>query len=131
VVSLSAFIGALNTECFRAGIEATPKNYIEGAKALGLHRWIIVWKITIPLAVRAALPSLTNNLVELIKATSYAYAIAVPEVLYVSSQIWADELNVIEMMTALFLVYFVLIGGLIYLMRSLEQRLVLPGFGSN
>jgi ABC-type amino acid transport system permease subunit len=49
----------------------------------------------------------------------------------VSSQIWADELNVIEMMVALFLTYFVLIGGLIYLMRSLEHRLVLSGYGSN
>jgi polar amino acid transport system permease protein len=81
--------------------------------------------------LRAALPSLTNHLVELIKATSYAYAIAVPEILYVSSQIWADELNVTEMIVALFLTYTVLIGGLIYLMRSLEHRLAMPGYGSN
>jgi polar amino acid transport system permease protein len=131
VVSLSAFIAALNTECFRAAIESIPKGYIEGAKALGLSRRVITWKIVVPLAVRAAIPSLTNNLVELVKATSYAYAIAVPEVLYVSSQIWADEFNVIEMMIALFLTYFVLIGGLIYLMRGLENRLALPGFGSS
>jgi len=131
VISLSAFIGALNTECFRAGIEAVPKDYIEGAKALGLRHGVVIWKIVIPLAVRAALPSLTNNLVELIKATSYAYAIAVPEILYVSSQIWADEFNVIEMMSALFVTYFLLIGGLIYLMRTLEHRLALPGYGAN
>ena len=131
VISLSLFIGALNTECFRIGIEKVPKSYIEAAQALGLHRRIVIWKIVLPLALRAALPSLGNNLVELIKATSYAYAIAVPEILYVSSQIWADELNVIEMMVALFLTYFVLIGGLIYLMRSLEHRLVLSGYGSN
>ena len=130
VISLSAFIGALNTESFRAGIEALPKGYIEGAKALGLRRWVIIWKIVVPLAVRAALPSWTNNLVELIKATSYAYAIAVPEILYVSSQIWADELNVIEMMSVLFLSYFVLIGGLIYVMRALEHRMAVPGFGT-
>jgi polar amino acid transport system permease protein len=131
VISLSLFIGALNTETFRAGIEAIPKGYIEGANALGLKRGIIVWKIVLPLAVRSALPSLTNNLVELIKATSYAYAIAVPEVLYVSSQIWATEFNVIEMMIVLFVTYFTLIGGLIYLMRFLEHRFALPGFGSN
>ena len=131
VISLSLFIGALNTECFRIGIEKVPKGYIEGAEALGLRRRIITWKIVLPLALRAALPSLTNNLVELIKATSYGYAIAVPEILYVSSQIWADELNVTEMIVALFLTYTVLIGGLIYLMRSLEHRLAMPGHGSN
>jgi polar amino acid transport system permease protein len=131
MVSLSAFIGALNTEAFRAAIGAIPKGFIEAAQALGLPRRVVIWKIVIPLAIRAALPSLTNNLVELIKATSYAYAIAVPEVLYVSSQIWADEFNVIEMMIALFITYFVLIGGLIFLMRRLESRLLLPGYGSN
>ncbi len=131
MVSLTLFIGALNTECFRAGVQAVPEGYLEGAKALGLRPWVIIWKIVIPLAVRAALPSLTNNLVELIKATSYGYAIAVPEILYVSHQIWADELNVIEMMSALFVTYFLLIGGLIYLMRTLEQRMTLPGYGSN
>lgn len=130
VVSLSLFIGALNTESFRAAIESISNDYIDGAKALGLRRGIVTWKIVVPLAVRTALPSLTNNLVELIKATSYAYAIAVPEVLYVASQIWADEFNVIEMMIALFITYFTLIGGLIYLMRTLERRLSLPGFGS-
>lgn len=131
VISLSTFIGALNTECFRAGIEAVPTGYIEAARALGLRPRIVIWKIVIPLAVRAALPSLANNLVELIKATSYAYAIAVPEILYVSSQIWADELNVIEMMSVLFLTYFMFIGGLIYVMRALEHRMAVPGFGSN
>jgi polar amino acid transport system permease protein len=131
VISLSLFICALNTECFRAGIEAVPKDYLEGAEALGVPYRIVIWKIIIPLAVRAALPSLTNNLVELIKATSYAYAIAVPEILYVSAQIWADEFNVIEMMSVLFLTYFLLIGGLIYMMRTLERRMAVPGFGSN
>jgi len=131
VISLSLFIGALNTETFRAAIESIPKGYIEGANALGLRRRLIIWKIVLPLAIRSAIPSLTNNLVELIKATSYAYAIAVPEVLYVSSQIWATEFNVIEMMIVLFVTYFVLIGALIYLMRVMEHRFALPGFGSH
>jgi len=129
VISLSAYIAALNTESFRAAVEGIPKGYLEGARALALRRRTIVRRIVIPLALRSAMPSLTNNLVELIKATSYAYAIAVPEILYVSSQIWADDLNVVEMMLAMFVSYSVIIGGLIWLMRTIEGRLALPGFG--
>ena len=50
------------------------------------------------MAFRISLPALNNNLVNLIKTTTIAYAIAVPEMLYVSNQIWSDELNVPEMM---------------------------------
>ena len=47
-----------------------------------------------PLAFRIALPALNNNLVNLVKTTTLAYAIAVPEMLYVSGQIWSEDLNV-------------------------------------
>ena len=62
--------------------------------------------IVLPLAFRISLPALNNNLVNLVKTTTLAYAIAVPEMLYVSSQIWSDELNVPEMMNVLLVCYF-------------------------
>ena len=50
------------------------------------------------MAIRVCLPALGNNLVNLVKTTNLAYAIAVPELLYVSKQIWSDATNVREMM---------------------------------
>ena len=67
----------------------------------------------LPLAFRISLPALNNNLVNLVKTTTLAYAIAVPEMLYVSSQIWSDALNVPEMMNVLLLCYFALVGLLV------------------
>jgi polar amino acid transport system permease protein len=58
-----------------------------------------------------------------------AYAIAVPEMLYVSGQIWSDELNVPVMMNVLLIAYFLLVGLLVYLMHRWERALRLPGFG--
>ena len=58
-----------------------------------------------------------------------AYAIAVPEMLYVSSQIWSDELNVPVMMNVLLICYFVLVGILVYLMHRWERAIRVPGFG--
>ena len=66
--------------------------------------------VILPLAFRISLPALNNNLVNLVKTTTIAYAIAVPEMLYVANQIWSDESNVPEMMNVLLIVYVALVG---------------------
>ena len=127
-VSLIFFAGSFNVEIFRSGIEAVPKSTIEAAEALGYTRTQAYIQIVLPLALRVSLPALNNNLINLIKTTTLAYAIAVPELLYVSAQIWSDSANVPEMMTVLLIVYVGLVGILVYFMHGLEHRLRLPGY---
>jgi len=129
VISLSFFAGAFNVEIFRSGIEAVPKSTIEAAKALGFSRLQIYKDITLPLALRVVIPSLNNNLVNLVKTTTLAYAIAVPELLYESNQIWSDNVNVTEMMLFLLFAYFILVGILVWAMNSWDRALKIPGFG--
>ncbi|MEO5701701.1 MAG: amino acid ABC transporter permease [Casimicrobiaceae bacterium] len=129
IISLSFFAGAFNVEIFRSGIEAVPKTTIEAAESLGFSRLRTYLLIVFPLAFRISLPALNNNLVNLVKTTTLAYAIAVPEMLYVSSQIWSDELNVPEMMNVLLIVYFALVGLLVYVMHRWERAIRVPGFG--
>jgi len=129
IVSLSFFAGAFNVEIFRAGIEAVPRTTLEAAESLGFSRTQAYLRIVLPLAFRISLPALNNNLVNLVKTTTLAYAIAVPEMLYVSSQIWSDELNVPVMMNVLLIAYFVLVGILVYLMHRWERAIRVPGFG--
>ena len=129
VISLAFFAGAFNVEIFRSGIEAVPKATIEAAEALGYSRTQAYIYIVLPLAFRVCLPSLTNNMVNLVKTTTLAYAIAVPELLYVSNQIWSDNSNVPEMMIVLLFVYFGLVGILVWGMSSWEKKLKLPGYG--
>ena len=129
VISLSFFAGAFNVEIFRSGIEAVPKATIEAAESLGFSRLRTYLFIVFPLAFRISLPALNNNLVNLVKTTTLAYAIAVPEMLYVSSQIWSDEVNVAAMMNVLLVSYFVLVGLLVYLMHRWERAIRVPGFG--
>ena len=129
VIALSFFAGAFNTEIFRAGIEAVPKSTTEAAQALGYSRFQIYRYITFPLAYRVCLPALNNNLVNLVKTTTVAYAIAVPETLYISNQIWSDEYNVPEMMNVVWVVYILLVGVLVWLMHRWEKAIRVPGFG--
>jgi polar amino acid transport system permease protein len=129
IVSLSFFAGAFNVEIFRSGVEAVPTTTIEAAESLGFSRLRTYLFIVLPLAFRICLPALNNNLVNLVKTTTLAYAIAVPEMLYVSSQIWSDELNVPVMMNVLLICYFVLVGSLVYVMHRWERAIRVPGFG--
>lgn len=130
IITLSFFAGAFNVEIFRSGIEAVPKATVEAAKALGYTRLQAYRHVVLPLALRVCLPALNNNLVNLVKTTTLAYAIAVPEMLYVANQIWSDSLNVPEMMTFLLFAYVGLLALLVWVMNRWERSMRLPGFGA-
>jgi polar amino acid transport system permease protein len=129
-IGLSLYAGAFNVEIFRAGIEAVPEETIDAAEALGYSRLQAYVHIILPLAFRVSLPALNNNLVNLVKTTTIAYAIAVPEMLYVANQIWSDELNVPEMMNVLMAVYVLLVGVVVWVMGRWEKAMRIPGYRS-
>ena len=101
---------------------------MEAAESLGYTRLQAYIHVVLPLAFRVCLPALNNNLVNLVKTTTLAYAIAVPELLYTSAQIWSDNVNVPEMMVVLLIMYFALVGILVFAMHRVEHRLRLPGY---
>ncbi|MDB5590035.1 amino acid ABC transporter permease [Enterovirga sp.] len=129
IISLSLFAGAFNVEIFRSGIEAVPRTTVEAAEALGYTRLGAYLFIVLPLALRVCLPSLNNNLVNLLKTTTLAYAIAVPETLYAMKQIWSESQNVPEMMSVLLATYIALVGLLVWIMHRWERALAIPGYG--
>jgi polar amino acid transport system permease protein len=129
IVSLTLYAGAFNVEIFRSGIEAVPHSTIEAADALGMNKGQIFRKVVLPLAGRISFAGLNNNLINLIKTTTNAFAIAVPEVLYASSQIWSESLNALEMMVVLLVFYMIVIGAFAWLMQCWERAVAVPGWG--
>ena len=129
VISLGFFAGAFNVEIFRSGIEAVPTATREAADALGYTRLKSYIYIIFPLAFRVCLPALNNNLVNLLKTTTLAYGIAVPEMMYTANQIWSDNVNVTEMMIVLFVFYGGLVTVLVYGMHKWERKMKIPGYG--
>ena len=130
VVSLSFFAGAFNVEIFRAGVEAVPTATVEAAESLGYSRLKAYLYIVLPLAFRVSLPALNNNLVNLVKTTTLAYVIAVPEMMYTANQMWSDNVNVPEMMIVLFVFYVGLVAILVYFMHRWERAMKIPGYGA-
>ena len=76
VVSLTLLETAFAAEIYRAGIEAVPSAMLEAAASLGYSRWQIYRQIVLPWRCASTMPAMTNNLVNLVKTTTLAYAIA-------------------------------------------------------
>jgi len=131
IISLSFFAGAFNVEIFRAGIEAIPESTKEASESLGFSRLQTYRYIVLPLAFRVSLPALNNNLVNLVKTTTQALAIAVPELLYQMVSIYNDySTSMNACMLLLFIVYIGLVGILVFGMNSWERSMSIPGYGS-
>jgi polar amino acid transport system permease protein len=130
IISLSFFAGAFNVEIFRAGIEAVPESTQEASESLGMNRLQTFVYVVFPLAFRVSLPSLNNNLVNLVKTTTQALAIAVPELLYQMVSIYNDYSTAQNAcMVVLFVVYIVLVGILVMGMNAWERAARVPGYG--
>lgn len=129
VVVIALHKAAFHAEALRAGLQAVPAVTLEAAASLGFSAQRRLWLVQLPLALRFALPSLINNLVDLVKMTTVASAIAVGDVTYQAAMIWVQRDNVLELMLLLLawfglLTWLVNQGG-----RLLEQRLRIPGYG--
>lgn len=130
IISLSFFAGAFNVEIFRAGIEAVPESTQEAAESLGMSRLQNYIYVVLPLAFRVSLPSLNNNLVNLVKTTTQAIVIAVPELLYQLVSMYNDYSTAQRAcMLLMFVVYIVLVGILVFGMHRWERAMRIPGYG--
>ena len=61
---------AYTTEIIRGGIQSVTKGQIESCKSLGMNRFMMYYKIILPVAFRQALPAYGNEMILMVKATS-------------------------------------------------------------
>jgi polar amino acid transport system permease protein len=108
LAALALNVTAYNAETFRAGIGSIRRGQLEAAMALGMSRAQAVRRIVLPQAVRRILPVLASTWVSLFKDTSLVSVIAVTELAYVAMQIRAQTFRVLEMLTAMAAIYWVL-----------------------
>ena len=76
------------------------------------------------------LPSLNNNLINLVKTTTQAFGIAVPELLYQCISVYNDySTSMNASMLLLFVVYIILVAILVFGMHRWEKAMKIPGYG--
>jgi len=108
LVALVLNISAYNAETFRAGINSIRKGQLEAALAMGMSRRQAMFKVVIPQAARRILPVLASTWISLFKDTSLVSVIAVSELAYTSMQIRAQTFRVLEMLTAMAALYWLM-----------------------
>ena len=108
LVALCLNVSAYNAETFRAGINSIRKGQMEAAIAVGMSRWQAMRKVVIPQAWRRVLPVLASTWVSLFKDTSLVSVIAVGELAHVALQIRSQSFRVLEMLTAMAVIYWLM-----------------------
>jgi len=120
--ALACSSSAQMAEIFRGGILAVPRGQSDASQMLGLSPWQRLWCIVLPQTLRLILAPSCNTLVSLLKQSSLAPVIALPEIMNRGWILAAQNFRPIEVLTLVALIYFVLTWPLVLLAAALERR---------
>ncbi|MGM0124176.1 ABC transporter permease [Enterococcus sp. AZ194] len=123
VAALTIFESAMLSEIFRAGLNAVPKGQMEAGLSTGLNYVQTMAMIVFPQALKSMTPAILSQLISLIKDTSLAVIISLPELTHNAKIIYGQNSNyVIPMFIAMTFFYFVVCYALSLLSKYLESR---------
>jgi polar amino acid transport system permease protein len=122
VLLLSLFSGAYMAEIVRGGLDAIPRGQIDSARAIGLTPWQSLRLVVLPQAVRIVLPSVTGQLVSLVKDSSLLSVIAISEFTLNAQEVNSFTYSTLESYVPLAAGYLLLTLPLSALARWLEFR---------
>lgn len=123
IISYGLNSGAYCTEIFRAGIQGVDKGQTEAGRSLGLSKWQTLFKIVLPQAVKACLPTYTSEFIVLIKETSVASFIAVRDMTKAGDMIRNATYNAWIPLLTCAIIYLILTVGLTKIFGKLEKRM--------
>ena len=110
-------------EIFRAGIESIPRGQWEAARSTGLSWLQTMVHIVVPQATRNVLPDLISNTLEVVKLTTLASVVAIPELLNAARNAQALTYNPTPIVIAA-LIYLVALWPIVRLISRLEHKAV-------
>lgn len=109
-------------EIYRAGMISVPKGQAEAARSTGMNRVQTFVHVTFPQGARNVLPDLLSNTVELVKLTTLASVISVPELLHSANLARSLTYNTSPLILAS-AIYLAVLWPLIRLMARMQHRL--------
>ena len=122
VISFSINYAAYFAEIYRSGIESMPAGQYEAANVLGYGKGQTFFKIIFPQVVKRILPSVTNEIITLVKDTSLAFAIAVLEVFTIAKQIASAQTSMVPYVADG--IFYYLFNYLVaFIMERVERKL--------
>lgn len=124
VSALTIFESAMLSEIIRGGLNSIPKGQTEAGVSTGLTYGQTLWYIIIPQALRAMVPPIVSQLVSLIKDTSLATIITLPELTHHVRIVYGQNTNyVIPMFVMMGLMYWIVCYSLSKFSKRLEKAI--------
>ncbi|WP_226623257.1 amino acid ABC transporter permease [Alloyangia pacifica] len=127
LVAMSLYGGAYLGEIIRAGFMSVSRGQIEAAKALGLTTWQVFSRVRLPMALRAVLPTLTNQYVWLLKATTLGIAVGYSDFFLVISTSINQSGQTVELILILMAGFLIMNNVLAGIMNFINRRIALRG----
>ena len=109
-------------EIYRSGIESMPVGQYEAAQLLGYNKYQTFLKIILPQVIKRVLPSITNEVITLVKDTSLAYSVSYTEMFAIAKQIAAAETTIIPLVAA-GVFYYIFNAIVAWAMEFIEKKL--------
>jgi len=127
IIGFTLNVGAYSSEIIRAVISSVPKGQWEAAYSIGMNWRQAMSRTILPQAARVAVPPLSNTFISLVKDTSLAAAITVPELFQAAQRIVATTYEPLILYIEAAIIYLVLSTFLSTLQGYLERRFARSG----
>ena len=122
IIAFSVNYAAYFAEIYRSGIESMPPGQYEAARILGYSKTSTFFRIIFPQVIKRILPSVTNEVITLVKDTSLAFSLAYAEMFTIAKQIAAKETSFMPFLAAA-LFYYVFNALVAFGMERIEKSL--------
>ena len=122
MIGFSINYAAYFAEIYRGGIESIGVGQYEAAKLLGYNKVQTFFYIIFPQVIKRILPSITNEVITLVKDTSLAFVLAVAEMFTIAKQIAAAQTSMVPYIVA-FIIYYIFNFIVAMVMEKIEDKM--------
>ena len=122
IIAFALNYAAYFAEIYRSGIESMPKGQYEAAKVLGYSKTATFFVIILPQVIKRILPSLTNEIITLVKDTSLAFSIASAEMFTEAKAIAATSRSMMPFVAAA-IFYYIFNAVVAFVMETIEKKM--------
>ncbi|OXS70040.1 glutamine ABC transporter permease [Lysinibacillus sp. KCTC 33748] len=124
ILALTIFESAMLAEIIRSGLNSVHKGQMEAGRSSGLSYTQTLWHIILPQGVRSMVPPIVSQFISLLKDTSLAVVIALPEMMHNAQVINAQNINyIIPIFLLVAVIYFIANFALSLVARRLELNI--------
>ncbi|MCQ2505438.1 MAG: amino acid ABC transporter permease [Saccharofermentans sp.] len=122
IIGFSLNYAAYFGEIFRGGIQSMPQGQYEAAQVLGFTKTQTYFRIILPQVIKRVLPSVTNEVITLVKDTSLAQVLSLTEMFTAAKKLASAQVSVLPFIVA-GIFYYIMNGIIEIIMTRIEKKM--------